>query len=156
MNIPTLYTSKTFSRVVIALVAASVGYGLFLIGSPSLQRARAFDQRRVSDLQQIAGTIYAYWDAAQKLPADLVSLEKTPYFYISSMQDPRTKEPYEYRVKRDTAFELCAVFETDSFLYSAKETMPSFSRELWNHGAGRACFEREVLEKPAAKTEPMR
>lgn len=155
LRLSNVHRSRVFARAVIVLAALSVAYGLFLIGSPSSQRARAFDLQRVNDLQQITGVVSAYFDTAQKLPDDLAALEKTPYFYASSLRDPNTKNPYEYRVKGETMFEVCAVFETDSSLYPAKNTMPFGMRESWDHGAGPTCFERAVLKKPAVKTELM-
>lgn len=151
-----LHKSSLFAAAVVFLTVFSVGYGMFLIGSPSLQRARGFDQQRLNDLQQIAGTISAYWDAAGALPSDLASIEKTPYYYISSLKDPKTEEPYEYRVKSGTTFELCAVFETDLSQYPLKEPQISRIQESWGHGKGRACFEREVLKKQHIGPIPLR
>ena len=43
---------KIFVGVVVAVVAAAAIGGLIVAGAPSQERARQFDNRRISDLQQ--------------------------------------------------------------------------------------------------------
>ncbi|MBI1971613.1 MAG: hypothetical protein HYS52_02090 [Candidatus Wildermuthbacteria bacterium] len=139
--------AKAFAGVVILLVVAFIAYGIFITGTPGQQRAAQFDQRRISDLQQISYAIDAYWERENQLPASFDDLGKgkVPYAYVQSVKDPRTQEPYEYRLLGEKTYELCADFETDSKQVQARAKIPvPFSEETWEHGIGRACFEREV------------
>jgi len=125
--------------VVILAVIGAVAYGIFLTGSPSQQRSVRSDQRRISDLQGISYAIDSYLQTNKQLPGNLDEL-RAPQYYVSSIKDPLTDEPYEYRVIGDTSYELCAVFQTDSSQQAAEFPRP-FSETVWEHGKGRACFE---------------
>jgi len=119
-------------------------YGLILVGTPAQQRLLQFDERRVSDLQQITFAIDAYWDRNKKLPESLEDL-RDPRYYLQSIADPKTGDPYEYHALSETGYELCAAFEVDSSQIQEEFPKP-FSAELWDHGVGRTCFPLEVRE----------
>ena len=137
-----LFTSKVFVRIIIGVVVLAVGYGIFLSGSPQKQRAFQFDQRRISDLQNISSALNTYWKNNEKLPETFDDL-KNQYSYIRSVVDPVTQEPYEYNIRSETDYELCAVFELDSLdLGVARKPF----LDPWTHGVGKACFEREVQD----------
>ena len=138
------FSSKFFVFLVVGVIVLAVGYGIFLAGSPATQRILQFDQRRVSDLQQISFAIDAYWGRNEKPPETLEDLKDSRYF-IRSITDPATEEPYEYRILSGTTYELCAVFEKDSF-EQRKEFGKPFSEQVWEHGVGKTCFGREIRE----------
>ena len=139
------FHSSIFLGVVICGVLAAVIYGMTLVGSPGEQRALQFDQRRISDLQQISSAVQVYWEQQKKLPQGFDDLKQQQFTYIESVQDPETQVPYEYRIMGEKTYELCAVFATDSSQVETKTRTPTpFSAEQWNHGIGRACFAREV------------
>ena len=139
------FHSSIFLGVVICGVLAAVIYGMMLVGSPGEQRALQFDQRRTSDLQQISSAVQVYWEQQKKLPQGFDDLKQQQFTYIESVQDPETQVPYEYRVLGEKAYELCAVFATDSSQVETRTKAPTpFSAEQWNHGIGRTCFVREV------------
>ncbi len=135
---------KIFAGAVTTSIIVSVLYGFFLVGTPASQRLITFDDRRVSDLQSITYAIDAYWQRNNALPESLEDL-RGPSYYVNSIQDLKTGMPYEYRIISENAYELCAVFETES---SAKEDLRAipkpFSEQIWNHGIGRTCFTLEV------------
>ena len=139
---------KIFVSVVVLAVLAAVVYGFILVGSPGSQRVLRFDERRVSDLQNISSAIDSYWRLNEQLPENLEALQDQRYF-VQSIQDPETEEPYEYRVLSQVTYELCAVFVAESSLLPK----PSFSQKPWEHGIGRTCFEREV-QKPVSPPNP--
>ncbi|MEK7542301.1 MAG: DUF5671 domain-containing protein, partial [Patescibacteria group bacterium] len=157
-----LSTSKTksmgarvFVGVVTTIIIFAVVYGFFLVGTPASQRLLQFDERRVSDLANITYATDSYWERNKQLPETLEDL-RDPRYYVQSLGDPKTGEPYEYRVISDTAYELCAVFETDSAMQQSKVPTPEpFTRQIWqwNHGIGRTCFTLEV-RKPATESPP--
>ena len=144
---------RVFMGIVMVAVVSAVVYGLTLVGTPAQQRLLQFDERRVSDLQSITYTIDSYWQRNGNLPATLEDL-RNPLYYVNSIQDPKTGESYEYRIVSNTAYELCAVFETDSEMQQDSRAMPKpFSEQIWDHGIGRACFPLEV-HKPIDEPIP--
>ena len=139
------FHSPIFLGIVIFSVLAAVVYGMTLVGSPAEQRQLQFDQRRTSDLQQLASAIDTYWTQKDALPKGFDDLKNQSFTYIQSVRDPETGESYEYYVTGEKTYELCAVFATDSARYEMKTKTPfPFSTEQWNHAKGRACFAREV------------
>jgi hypothetical protein len=133
---------KLFIGFVAIAVISTVVYGLTLVGSPSEQRSRQLDERRVNELQQITFAIDEYWRQNAALPSTLEDL-RDRRFFVDSLTDPITGEPYEYNVLDEEAYELCSVFETDSSGYERPLPRP-VSEQLWEHGIGRTCFELEV------------
>ena len=139
---------KVFVGAVILLVLLALLYAFSVMGSPGKQRALQFDQRRASDIQQISYAIDSYWEKEGKLPLSFEELKTQPYLYIQSVKDPKTQQLYEYRVLEGKKYELCAVFETDSSEYQQRAKVPTpFSEEIWNHGIGRTCFEKEAQSR---------
>ena len=144
-----LFSSRTkaFAGIVAILVIVFIGYGIVLTGTPGQQRAFQFDQRRVSELQQISYAIDTYWQNNEKFPASFDDLKNQQHSYIQSVTDPKTQVAYEYRVLGDKSYELCATFETDSAKTAVRFKTPvPFSEQSWDHATGRVCFEREVQE----------
>ena len=159
---------KTFTYGVIGVVTAAVVIGVALVGSPTSERARQFDQRRVNDLQQAQSQVIDYWQRTGRLPATLgeYAVDYQPFM------DPEIGTPYEYYVTATTTFELCATFTEESDaaspVYTTKkpiEPMPTGAtrpapvpvggvEDTWNHPAGRFCFARAInpeLYPPAPK-----
>jgi len=139
---------KIFDWAVISVVLASVIAGFFLAGSPQSQRLVRFDERRVSDLQNIQWQLINYWQRKEALPATLDELnDSISGFYAP--KDPETGSDYDYKKTGKMSFELCAVFSTDgSGEYTDKTiSMPSpigSQENNWSHGSGRTCFERII------------
>ena len=146
--------AKIFTGAVVVSVALTVLYGLMLVGTPAQQRLLQFDERRISDLQQITFAIDSYWERSKELPEVLEDLRDARY-YVQSITDPKTGEPYEYIILTEDTYQLCAIFETDTASSQYQEKPRAFSEELWNHGIGRACFTLEV-RKPQAEPIPAR
>lgn len=146
------------------LVLVAIIAGFFIVGSPQQLRAQKQDAIRLQDLQNIQWQIVNYWQQKEKLPASLDDL----YDPISNSiipVDPRTRQPYEYRMTGGMSFELCATFvrEGDStmqrrVLYSEPMPASALGKPLsdnWQHGAGRVCFTRAIDPErypPYAKT----
>ena len=141
-----LFTSKIFIQVVIGIVILAVGYGIFLAGSPSIQRSLQSDQLRASNLQQISFAIDEYWSRNQKLPETLGELQGSRYYFVESIADPITKEPYVYQVLGEKQYELCAAFDLASAKSGARLRFPS---KVWEHEAGETCFQLEIQPKQA-------
>ena len=151
---PRPMTAKVFTGLVIGVIGIAVVYGLTLVGTPAQQRLLQFDDRRVSDLQSITYAVDSYWQRNESLPQMLEDL-RVPTYYVESISDPKTGELYEYNIISETAYELCATFETDSSEYE-NQAVPRFldrGISFWNHSAGLTCFDLEVQQP--AKTEPI-
>lgn len=146
---------KVFVGAVILLVFLALVYAFSVMGSPAQQRALQFDQRRLSDLQQISYAMNTYWERNKELPQSFEDLKGQPYLYIQSVNDPETEELYEYQVLGENTYELCAVFETDSSKYQQRSRVKvSFSEQVWEHEIGRTCFKREAVSTRALEALP--
>jgi hypothetical protein len=124
----------------IAMIAAVVT-GLIVIGSPSEFRMRRFDERRANDLASISGAVRTYRLTHENLPQKLGDLEAAITY---SLKDP-VERPYEYAVKDEFSYELCAEFDTTTETLSATR----FSSVFEKHGSGRQCFTQEA--RPPAR-----
>lgn len=144
---------KIFVGVVILAVAAAAVGGLFVAGSPSQERARQFDNRRINDLQQISQAVDQFWTRNGRLPEALADMENRREYYVPSILDPKTKAAYEYRVTAGKTYELCATFETDASTESPEDkySRPYYVGEganFWTHGPERVCFTIEAQNIP--------
>ena len=139
-----LFSSQAFVWIIIGVVVLAVVYGIFLAGSPITQRLLQSDQIRTSNLQQISFALDEYWARNQKLPETLEGLQDSRYYFVESIADPITKEPYEYRVLGEKQYELCATFDLASTESGAGLRFPSKVSKVWEHGVGRICFELEI------------
>lgn len=130
----------------IVVVVATLGYSIYLVGTPGQQRDARLDDRRIDDLRNIANNIDTHLrlnDGA--MPSGLTDLTG-PQYYVQSIEDPETGLPYEYRVVENTDYELCAVFATDGS--ERQEERRLFSESIWVHGVGRTCFELTAKAEP--------
>ena len=121
-----------------AVVLAAVVGGLVLLGSPSDERERRIDERRVSDLTAIASATDLYWTRHSALPESLGELVAEPGVKIVTV-DPASADTYDYRTLDSIRYELCATFDQESGEISTEP-----SRDLWAHGAGRHCFQLDA------------
>jgi hypothetical protein len=116
------------------LVAAGIGGGLFITGSPQHARTEALDVRRSEDLSLIAEAI------ERRLPTPHGSLPPTlpPGIFTrrsdgsDATRDPLTGVPYRYHRTGPRSYQLCATF--------AFESTGSQAYWIGPHPAGRACY----------------
>ena len=116
-------------------VAVAVVLGLVALGSPAGQRRERIDARRAQDLDAISQAIDRYEATHERLPASLDELRRGSDTQVT-IADPVTRETYGYEAGEDTAYELCAVFESSTTESELRRGRP-FSR----HEAGRHCFQ---------------
>jgi len=124
----------------IAMIAAVV-VGLVVIGSPSEYRMRRFDERRATDLSSISGAVRTYRLTHESLPQKLGDLQSAITY---SLKDP-VGRPYEYAIKDEFSYELCAEFDTTT----DTPTSTRFNSVFEKHGSGRQCFTQEA--RPPAR-----
>lgn len=148
---PARATQMTRNAAIVSSVAilAAIVAGFFIVGSPKAQRAARMDQQRVYDLQSIQSQALNYWTQKEVLPATLDEL-KDPFSGYQAPVDPLTGEAYEYTVKGELEFEVCAVFETQAAAKEGAGARPMMytpyaeTTEVWEHGIGRICFARTI------------
>ncbi|MDP3994071.1 MAG: hypothetical protein U1C57_00945 [Candidatus Doudnabacteria bacterium] len=145
---------KFFVYTIIAVVAAAVIAGFFVVGSPQEERLRRFDEMRVQNLQFIQSEIIYFWQNKNHLPASLDDL-RDDIRGISIPRDPQTGESYGYQTKGSANFELCANFARAGRFENApasgiQKSVPAGigyspgGYGNWQHDAGRVCFERTI------------
>ena len=152
-----------FAVVVTLMVVAVVAVGIYEAGSPSTQRAKTLDQRRVDALTQISYAVNSYYQAQHALPDNLQMLTALgqTYYAVSSINDPETGTPFEYRVVDPTTFELCATFNFPSDAANGgpypqpqpvtSPVMPMSQMNWYQHAAGHVCEQQAVTAPPVVK-----
>ena len=130
---------QVLAGVVSIVVAAAIVTGVVILGSPSEERARRLDLRRVSDLQGIQNAVNFYASERTTLPASLEELSTQPGVRIGT--DPVTGAAYGYRALGVEEFELCGTFER------ASEPRVSSGVDVWQHPSGKHCFTRKVVKR---------
>ena len=131
-----LFTLAAGIVVLAALVA-----GFLAVGSPTRARLQRQDAERVQDLSSISTVLEAYAALHHGLPEALATVRARGNIPSSSLRDPVSGAPYEYRTTGVASYEICALFST-----ATNEAEDS----VWSHRAGRSCFRREVDSLPAA------
>jgi len=151
---------KYFIVIVIVIVIVLVLGGFFIIGSPQKERARQFDQQRINDLSSIQWQIISYWQAKGRLPQTLAEL-KDPISGFFLPTDPETGDAYDYEVREPLSFVLCAFFNLEATDEARLQDKPLGSARgeqiIWDHPAGRHCFERIIdpdLYRPRGPEKP--
>ncbi len=138
-----------FAKISAFFVLAAIIGGLFIVGSPTAQREQLADNRRIQDLLYIQSSVVSFWQHKEVLPQTLEEVED-PLIGFVTPTDPETKEEYEYYVRGPLTFELCATFAREDTSSSPSYREPLFGvvgnnqNGIWNHGAGRTCFERTI------------
>jgi len=152
-----------FLAVILILVLATLIGGFYFSGSPSTERARRFDWERAQSLQQISYAMDTYWlRYNHQLPSSLDALiaglsDPTSQYYLpaTSLRDPLTQTPYEYRAMTTSTYELCATFATagnimedegGGFKSAPMGMMNDMANPLWRHEQGRTCFGLRIRE----------
>ena len=138
---------KIMAVITIAVVAISFIGAFFIIDSPAVARAKAYDRTRIDNLQNISFGINDYYLNNNKLPDTLAELS------VNTI-DPKTEKLYTYKIISDKEYELCAVFETSNQneppqLYGPYE----YSRFI--HDIGEKCFKFNANPVGKPITEPM-
>lgn len=129
-----------FGGLASLVVLAAVVAGLWLVGAPSDARLRRLDDQRVGALQVLASTIDNYRQTHGGTPRSLGQLaQDQDRIAPSSMRDPDTSAPYEYRRTGPNTYELCARFSVASDDEVALR---------WRHGSGRQCYSLTAVVPP--------
>jgi hypothetical protein len=123
-----------------AIVAAAAVSTSIWLNPPSENRARALDQVRLNDLQQVEFAINRHYNLHHALPVDLQILEsENELLAQQNWHDPVTKQPYEFDISSGTSYQLCA-----NFSRSSGKAENGYDYQSRRHSAGRACFQYRV------------
>ena len=136
---------RVFVWTVCGVVLISLAGGLYNAGTPASARQQAIDRTREQHLARIADKIDVFWTREGRLPSDLPELDQTRGIQLQSITDPESGEMYAYTITGESAYELCAVFESSS----TRSTERSGQRRatFWKHPAGRHCFSIEAQDR---------
>jgi uncharacterized membrane protein YhiD involved in acid resistance len=117
-----------------------VGLGFWKTRGPAAQRLIHADETRIRSMSQLANQVNNYYNQHNKqLPASLDEEQKR------SFRDPITQRSFEYTVKSETSYSLCADFSAAS---PADYQDPPY--DFWQHAAGHKCFDFEAGGQVAA------
>jgi hypothetical protein len=105
--------ASLYALFIAAGVAVAVAGGISIMDSPQTARFKRLDDKRLRDLQSLSQAINAYRAKTHKLPESLAQLAQDQGLARLNLQDDEN-EPYDYRVKDEAAYELCARFKTAS------------------------------------------
>jgi hypothetical protein len=130
---------RALVAVLVIVVAGAVTRGILIIGSPSEERTRRLDARRVEDLQRVSDAVEVYYTRHQRVPMSLEALSQEPGLSTVA-RDPVTGQLYGYRSVAANTYELCATFD--------RQTSGARSADIWSHGAGTHCFTLKAKERP--------
>lgn len=124
--------------------------GIFQI-NPSSSKDIKLDEERINNFIEISNEIDDYFMESEKLPKDLAILVDFSNKSDLKINDPKTKEVYEYKTVSSISYHLCTEFSTDS-----KEVSKEFDEYYfydryggdfnYNHAKGKDCIELEVDE----------
>lgn len=124
------------------VVVVAVLSGLYLGGSPGVQRSLRFDEQRVDDLRTLTRAIKSHWKATQRLPDELQELVDGQNLRSMPL-DPESRAIYDFNATAAHAYRLCADFSEPS-----AETR---REDFWEHQAGRQCFDLVVIPEGSTK-----
>lgn len=138
--------SIMYGGVMALVVLAAVVLGSMNIATPSEVREQRIDDQQVSDLQNIQWRIEEFIFSNDRLPE---SLDEA--FVTEVPAAPEGREAYSYQLS-DNGFELCATFAQPSRGNDFEFARPPRvdpnaviqNAFVWEHPAGRYCFERSV------------
>lgn len=117
------------SMAIVAVLIVSI-LGFRFLGSPSTQRDFQKDLRRIQALSTLAQQIDVAWNQSEKtLPANLDRIT------FATKNDPFTGRPYQYHLKQNGRYELCATFSSDS-----RQSAQANTADFWLHPKGDYCF----------------
>lgn len=139
-------SANIFMYVVSTVVALSLVGGFIVIGSPATARKLGYDNTRIYSLQDIQSQIVYFYQRKALLPQTLNEIVD-PISGVQIPKDPVTGQAFEYSIKGDLSFELCATFDLPS--QGSQNVIAPGMKDVgvdsnWKHEAGHTCFTRNI------------
>jgi len=151
---------KIWAWGVSIFILFSIVAGFFTAGSPMKARLYNYDERKISDMQNIQYEVINYWQRKESLPNSLSDLNDSISGFKAPL-DPQYAKEYRYKIKDKMVFELCADFNLPSNFgaigrsLSESMALKGAPSENWNHEAGTKCFERVIDPTLYPKANPV-
>jgi hypothetical protein len=149
--------SKLYAAGAGAAVIAVLVLGFFNSDTPKEAREMRLDQQQIDSLSDMEWRISDHFQINKSLPSDIETL----YVGIEAPKAPEDRKSYEYKIIDEDTYELCATFAKPSMQNGNNIARPAMSAtealknpyNNWDHGEGRTCFERTVIDysKPQAQ-----
>jgi hypothetical protein len=124
-----------FAGFIAVCVILAITGGLSIMDSPEIARFKKLDEKRLRDLQGLSNAINGFRGKTHNLPETLEQLAQDQNWVTLKLHDD-AQHPYDYLVKDDASYELCARFDAASegrgYNYGGVGS--------GKHPAGRYCF----------------
>lgn len=167
---PVPLVDKALAGGVTFVAVAAAVVGVSVVDSPATLRARDRDDARLDAIRQITGAVDCYYTYEDALPESLEAMraaldERARTSTVeyacrwNERTDPATDAPYEYSVRGERDYELCAVFDRETEYDDRPPTRTYYlgngRQRTFNaaHGAGRHCFTLEARSLDQDETE---
>lgn len=125
------------------IVVATLAGALWVMDSPSKQRDRRIDERRVSELGAIVEAIDDWARLKGQMPASLAELAAQPGSSLI-LVDPVDGKAYGYEVASIFNYRVCATFATSTSDRRRDTNRYRAYNDEWMHPAGRHCFDQTL------------
>jgi hypothetical protein len=127
----------------LTVIVAAFIFSLFIVESPTATRNRMLDEVILNNFSNIDGALNSYYSQYGKLPASLDELLKVGNYIVSSnLVDVSTNKQFEYKVKADKSYELCATFKASN--KDPQASLNTYLKERWPHDAGNQCINQQI------------
>lgn len=144
--------SQMFGAGATVLVVVVLALGFLNSDTPQEARQMRFDQQQIDNLSDMQWRIDEHYQVKKVLP-ESVSVVYTD-IGLEVPAAPEGREAYTYSITDSDTYELCAVFAQPSQQRGADESKPAMMEDVamvnpynnWDHGAGKTCFERTVVD----------
>lgn len=143
------YFSWISLLVVIIVFVAS----WFFVQSPQETRKAKIDSEITNDFYQINSAINDYYTLNKKIPEnlDLLLAENSGYrLSQETIENPSSKEKYEYEAVADDEYKICADFLTSNL----EEDFGMYYSNDYKHDVGRECFSLKLSDLNEGKIPP--
>lgn len=139
-NVITIYFYSSLAILIVVFILS-----LFIMESPTTTRNRKLDNVIISSFDQIASTIDSYYSGKGVLPVSLDEMRKE-YNYLSDdvFVDSATGVKFDYRIKSQDEYELCATFRLTSEANDPDPLGKYFLNQRWPHTVGYQCLSQKA------------
>jgi hypothetical protein len=132
-----------YGYVALAAIAITFAASLLIVESPRETRNRRLDEAILNNFTTIDGALNNYYMKKGKLPDSLETLKgEESYLVGSNLVDPTTKAQFDYKVKVDKEYELCANFKSSN--KDQQQIPDEYQKERWPHDMGYQCLGQKV------------
>jgi hypothetical protein len=136
-----------FFSTLFAIIVVFIG-SFFVVDNPFLERAKKMDDDILNKFNTIDNCVEIYYKENKIMPESMEEIKsECPYISEKAIVDENTGKFFEYHLKQDRTYELCAEFyasnrdEEDSrrnYVYYSSDS------ESFLHDAGWQCLERKI------------